>query len=102
MYFNIGNGHDWCPGKCRSSSGSTLSVRSTIGAPSLCNLQLQVFIPLYSNLYDDCSHIEDVRLLFVHILLKEVRKKSIFSFLGVLNFKDFFFLSVHSQHFWGA
>ena len=42
-----------------------LSVRNTFGVPSLCNLLLQIFLFLSIQTYhNDCSHIEDVHLLF--------------------------------------
>ena len=41
------------------------SIRNAKGVPSLCNLKLQgVFNPLNQTLHNDCSHIEDVHLLF--------------------------------------
>ena len=41
---------------------------SCLGVLSLCNLKLQQFSFLYiQTLHNDCSHIEDVHLLFVHI-----------------------------------
>ena len=40
-------------------------VRNTFGVPSLCNLSLQNFSFVFiQTLPNDCSHIEDVHLLF--------------------------------------
>ena len=41
------------------------SIINAKGVPSLCNLNLQQFSILYIHtLHNDCSHIEDVHLLF--------------------------------------
>ena len=41
------------------------SIINAKGVPSLCNLKLQQYSILYiQTLHNDCSHIEDVHLLF--------------------------------------
>ena len=41
------------------------SIRNAKGVPSLCNLKLEQYSILYiQNLHNDCSHIEDMHLLF--------------------------------------
>ena len=41
------------------------SIRNAKGVPSLCNLKLEQYSILYiQTLHNDCSHIEDVHLLF--------------------------------------
>ena len=41
------------------------SVRNSFWVPSLCNLYLQKFSFLFiQTFYNDCSHIEDVHILF--------------------------------------
>ena len=41
------------------------SILNAKGVPSLCNLKLQQYSILYiQTLHNDCSHIEDVHLLF--------------------------------------
>ena len=41
------------------------SIKNAKGVPSLCNLKLQEYSILYiQTLHNDCSHIEDVHLLF--------------------------------------
>ena len=55
--------------------------------PSLCNLKLQQYSFFYiQTLHNDCSHIEDVHLLFY------ARFMDIFSFLGGLELRHFFSL----------
>ena len=70
----------------RSSSGFSRSVRlsETFGVSSLCNLQLQKFsFFFFQTLPNDCSHIEDVHLLFfAHF--------TFFSFLRAVKFRHFF------------
>ena len=62
------------------------SVRNTFGVPSLCNLQLQQFSFLYvQTLPNDCSHIEDVHLLFCAHLI------NIFSFFTGVELRHIFF-----------
>ena len=87
-----------CPfSESRSSSGSTpsiwssehLSVRLSVRlkhfrVPSLCNLYLQKFSFFFiQTLPNDCSHIEDVHLLFCAGFI------NFLSFLGVLNLDNF-------------
>ena len=49
-----------------------------LGLPSLCDLLLQQFSFLYiQTLRNDCSHIEDMHLLFSNVLLQQ------FSFLYI-------------------
>ena len=41
------------------------SIRNAKGVPSLCTLKLEQYSILYiQTLHNDCSHIEDVHLLF--------------------------------------
>ena len=41
------------------------SIRNAKGVPNLCNLKLEQYSILYIQaLHNDCSHIEDVHLLF--------------------------------------
>ena len=52
------------------------SVRNIFWVPSLCNLYLQKFsFLIIQTLYNDCSHIEDVHLIFCEHFM------NIFSFL---------------------
>ena len=78
----------------RSSSGSTPSVRSSVrpsvhpsetlqGAKFVLSVTPKVFILFYSNFAYDCSHIEDVHLLFC------ARFINFFSFLRVVELGHF-------------
>ena len=61
------------------------SIRHAKGVPSLCNLKLQQYSFLYiQTLHNDCSHIEDVHLLFCAHLI------NIFSFLTSVELRHFF------------
>ena len=62
-----------------------LVVRNTLGVPSLCNLLLQKFLFLFiQTLPNDCSHIEDVHLLFCACFIIS------FLFLRGVELKTFF------------
>ena len=69
------------------------SIRNILGVPSLCNLLLQKFSFFFiQTLPNDCSHIEDVHLLFcAHFII-------FFSFLRVVELRHFF----HQQCLWDA
>ena len=71
-----------CP---KIENGVCQSVRNIFGVSSLCNLQLQIFLFLFiKTLHNDCSHIEDVHLLFsAHFM-------NIFSFLRAVELRHFF------------
>ena len=48
------------------------SIINAKGVPSLCNLKLQQYSILYiQTLNNDCSHIEDVHLLFCACFIKK-------------------------------
>ena len=61
------------------------SIINAKGVPSLCNLKLQQCSILYiQTLYNDCSHIEDVHLLFCECFL------IFLTFLTVVELRSFF------------
>ena len=61
------------------------SIINAKGVPSLCNLKLQQYSILYiQTLHNDCSHIEDVHLLFCAHLI------NIFLFLTGVELRHFF------------
>ena len=63
---------------------------------SLCNLLLNQYLFLYiQTLHNDCSHIEDMHLLFCEIV-------SLFYHFGGVELRHFSHLSVRQQHFRGA
>ena len=60
------------------------SIRNAKGVPSLCNLKLQQYSILYiQTLHNDCSHVEDVHLLFCACFI------ILFTFWRVLNLDIF-------------
>ena len=61
------------------------SIRNAKGVPSLCNLNLKQYSILYiQTLHNDCSHIEDVNLLFcAHFII-------FFTFLTGVELRCFF------------
>ena len=62
------------------------SIINAKGVPSLCNLKLQQYSILYiQTLHNDCSHIEDVHLLFC------ARFIILFTFLTGVELRLFFF-----------
>ena len=63
------------------------SIRNAKGVPSLCNLKLEQYSILYvQTLHNDCSHIEDVHLLFsAHFMF-------FFLFLRGVELRHFFLL----------
>ena len=61
------------------------SIINAKGVPSLCNLKLQQYSILYiQTLHNDCSHIEDVHLLFC------ARFIILFTFLTGVELRRFF------------
>ena len=61
------------------------SIRKAKGVPSLCNLKPEQYSILYiQNLHNDCSHIEDVHLLFCACFI------IFFTFLTGVELKRFF------------
>ena len=61
------------------------SIINAKGEPSLCNLKLQQYSILYiQTLHNDCSHIEDMHLLFcAHFII-------FLTFLTGVEFRRFF------------